>query len=97
LPSGVVTTRLAVSAPLSITLIPAMVTSSTPSGALMVKVPVAVVDSFVGSEPSERSSSSTLTSPPLALGVRLEMVTSWSLILMIKVAVDLSPSASSRV
>ncbi|MNE26723.1 hypothetical protein D3C80_1201010 [compost metagenome] len=108
MPCGVVTPcgKLATT-PLLTSKMPPTLRVFTPSGALMLKLPVTVVDSLLLSDPADsppprvdsRSSSYTMASPPSALGVRLVMVTpSSSLrIASVRVAVLTSPSPSVRV
>ncbi len=109
LPSGVVTplSGKPATTPFTTMLMPPTLRVFTPSGALMVKSPVTVVDSLLLSDPADsfsprvasRSSSYTFASPPSPLGVRLVMVTPSSSFLMVRVrvAVLTSPSASVRV
>ena len=95
LPKGVVK-LVAVNEPAVITGLPPTVRLSSPSGALMLNVPVWVSDSLLVSEPSGRSSSSTVASPPRALAVRLVIITGSSApsIVIVSVAVEVSPSPS---
>ncbi|MNT46962.1 hypothetical protein D3C72_1836380 [compost metagenome] len=108
-PSGVLTPasgKLATT-PLVTMLMPPTLRVFTPSGALMLKLPVTVVDSLLVSDPADsfaprsdnRSSSYTMASPPSPFGIRLVMVTPSSSFLMVRVrvAVLTSPSASVRV
>ncbi|MCY1312652.1 hypothetical protein D9M70_630910 [compost metagenome] len=87
----------AVNTPLLMKVTPPIVSEATPSGDVMVKLPACVRLSFDASEPSARSSSSTVTSPPLAAGVRSRITGGVLPIAIVSVAVSVSPSPSCSV
>ena len=69
-----VVTVAPVSAPSLITSTPPIVSDFTPSGELIVKVPVPFSAVLSGFEPNDSALSITATSPPSALPVRSVMV-----------------------
>ncbi|MNE59909.1 hypothetical protein D3C80_1550300 [compost metagenome] len=98
LPNGVlITCGKPLAMPPVITLTPCTVMLCTPSGALMVKLPVWVSAEGFGALPSPRFFSKTVSSPPFTFR---PLMTTGSLRLLtfrVRVAVVLSPSASLRV